>query len=165
MRVDAMDTFAPIVNEAYREYADLLLQHHRRLAEGEESADETIRVEDAMTELWDRLDPIQRKSLSGLGSDLNWVRQGARPAPLAPRPEDVSPEARKALDEARNASNWHTLLHQLRLCGSAIPANDLARLRAEAWLKLGEPQIARIFQELVPHSPEGSSSSRPRPRG
>jgi hypothetical protein len=30
-----MDTFAPTVNERYREYADLLLEHHRRLAEGE----------------------------------------------------------------------------------------------------------------------------------
>jgi hypothetical protein len=160
-----MDTFAPTVNEVYRKYADLLLRHHRRLAEGEESADETIRVEDAMTELWDRLDPIQRKSLSGLGSDLNWVRQGAGPAPLAPKPAEVSPEARKVLEQARNASNWHTLLHQLRLCGSAIPADDLARLRAEAWSKLGEPQIAGFFQEFLRHSPEESSSSRPRPRG
>jgi hypothetical protein len=144
-----MDTFAPTVNDRYKEYADLLLEHHRRLAEGEETADEMIRVEDEMTELWEQLDPIQRKSLSGLGSDLNWVRRGGTPAPLAPRPEDVSPEALKSLDETRNASNWHTLLHQLRLCGSAIPASDLARLRAETWSKLGEPQIAGVFLEFL----------------
>ncbi len=160
-----MDTFAPTVNEVYREYADLLLRHHRRLAEGEPTADETIEVEDEMTELWEQLDPIQRKSLSGLGSDLNWVRRGGLAAPLAPKPEDVTTEAWKALDEASNASNWHTLLHQLRLCGPAIPANDLARLRAEIWSKLGEPQIARVFRELLPHSLEESSSSGPRPRG
>jgi hypothetical protein len=149
-----MDAYAPVVNEVYREYADRLLRHHHLLAEGEESSDEAIRVEDEMTELWDRLDPVQRKSLSGLGSDLNWVRRGGRLAPLAPRPEDISPGDWEALHAASAASNWHTFLHQLRLCGALIPVNELARLRAETWSTLGEPRIARVFQESLRLSSE-----------
>jgi hypothetical protein len=143
-----MDTFTPTMNETYLEYAKRLLQHHRLLAGGKETADETITVEDEMTELWDRLDPIQRKSLSGLSSDLNWVRRGGAPAPLGPKPEDVSPADRHALDEARNASDWHRLLHQLRVCAPSIAVVDLARLRAETWSRLGQAGIAGAFQEF-----------------
>jgi hypothetical protein len=56
------------MNAAYLEYADRLLHHHRLLAEGKETGDETVAVEDEMTDLWERLDLVQRKSLSGLGS-------------------------------------------------------------------------------------------------
>src|SRR5882762_4254235 len=44
-RVETMDTFTPTINEAYLEYANWLLQHHRFLAEGKENADETLAVE------------------------------------------------------------------------------------------------------------------------
>src|SRR5262249_17768937 len=72
-RVETMDTCKPILNDAYLEYATRLLQHHSLLAAGEHSADETIAVEDEMSELWEQLDSAQRMSMSGLGSDLNWV--------------------------------------------------------------------------------------------
>ena len=157
-----MDTFTPTMNEVYLEYADRLLQHHRLLGEGKEAADETLAVEDEMTELWDRLDPIQRKSLSGLGSDLNWVRRGGVSAPRGAKPEDVSSADRQALQEARNASDWHGVLHQLRVCAPLIPLKDLARLRAETWSKLGLPQIACVFDEFLrANVPSTSSSSGP----
>jgi hypothetical protein len=159
-----MDAFTPTMNEAYREYADRLLQHHRFLGEGKDRADETLAVEEEMTELWDRLDPIQRKSLSGLGSDLTWVRRGGAPAPRGPKLEDVSPADRQALQEARNASDWHGVLHQLRVCAPSIPLVDLARLRAETWSELGLPQIASVFDEFLRVNAHSTSSS-PRPSG
>ncbi len=154
-----MDAFTPTLNEAYLDYADRLLQHHRLLGEGKETADELRAVEDEMTDLWDRLDPIQRKSLSGLGSDLNWVRRGGTLAPRGPKPEDVSPADRQALQEARNTSEWHRFLHQLRVCAPALPVLDLARLRAETWSQLGQPRIARVFDEFCRHNVPSTSSS------
>lgn len=165
MKVDIMNSFAPAVNEVYLEYASRLLQHHRLLAEGRESSDEAILVEDEMTELWEQLDPVQRKSLSGLGSDLNWVRRGGQPAPYAPKPDDVSPEDRKALEEAGRVGDWHRLLHQLRACATSIPWSESARLRAEAWSKLGQAHIAGVFQEFLSRAPDLSSSSGPKPQG
>jgi hypothetical protein len=124
-----------------------------------------MRVEDEMTELWDRLDLAQRKSLSELRSDLNWVRRGGRLALHAPRLEDIAPGDWEALQAASAASNWHTFLHQLRLCGALIPVHDLARLRAETWSTLGEPRIARVFQEFPRLSSETSKSTGSGPRG
>jgi hypothetical protein len=150
------------MNEAYLEYAERLLQHHRLLSDGKEAADETFAVEDELTELWDRLDSIQRKSLSGLGSDLNWVRRGGAFAPSGPRIDDVSPADRQALHEARNASDWHGVLHQLRICAPSIPLMDLARLRAETWSKLGLPQVAGVFEEFLRvNTSSTSTSSKP----
>jgi hypothetical protein len=150
------------MNEAYLEYADRLLQHHRLLSDGKETADETLAVEDAMTELWDRLDSIQRRSLSGLGSDLNWVRRGGAPAPSGPKFEDGSPTDWQALHGASNALDWHGFLHQLRVCAPAIPVRDLARLRAETWSKLGLPQVAGVFEEFLRvNTSSTSTSSKP----
>jgi hypothetical protein len=160
-----MNAFTPTMNEVYLEYAERLLRHHQLLSEGLESAEETTQVEDEMTELWDRLDTIQRRSLSGLGSDLNWIRRGGTPAPLGPRAGVLSPEDRRAIDEARDNSDWHRLLHQLRVCVPSIAAIDLADLRAAIWSKLGQPQIARIFHEfslINLASASGPSGSRPR---
>jgi hypothetical protein len=148
-----MDTFTPRMDEVYLEYAKRLLRHHELLTEGKESANETSQVEDEMTELWDQLDAIQRKSLSGLGSDFHWVRRDGRPAHWAPGARELSPEDRTALDEARARADWHRLLHQLRVCAPSLPTIDLAEQRAEIWSTLGQPLIARVFDEfsrLVP---------------
>ena len=144
-----MDAYAPAMNEAYLEYTSRLLQHHRLLAKGAETADETAAVEDEMTELWEQLDSVQRKSLSGLGSDLNWVRRGGSPAPLDLKPRDFSSDDQRTLVEAKNASDWHTLLHQLRVCAPCVPPSLLAYLRAEAWAKIGLPQIAFVFSDFA----------------
>jgi hypothetical protein len=160
-RIDTMKTFAPKIDFAYLEYANRLLQQHRLLADGNESSDETIAVEDEMTKLWEHLDSIQHKSLAGLSSDLNWVRRGGVPAPLGPRADDVSQESLLALDEATRASDWHRLLHLLRVCAPTFRTFDLARFRAETWSKLGQPLIASVFNEFCRLAlPATSHSSR-----
>jgi hypothetical protein len=144
-----MNTCAPAMNQAYLEYASRLLQHHRLLAEGSANADETVAVEDEMTGLWEELDSVQRKSLSGLGSDLNWIRHGGSLPPLGSKPDNVSSEGQRSLVEARNASEWHEVLHQLRVCAPYVPPSALASLRAEAWAKIGLLQIARAFSDFA----------------
>jgi len=143
-----MDAFAPNISKEYTDYAALLLRHHRLLVDGRVDADETAAVEERMTQLWEGLDATQRKSLAGLGSDLNWVRRGAL-APLAPRPQDVSQADLGELARAKEAGEWHKVLHQLRVCTPKVPPAQSAQCRAEAWKAIGQPLIARVFSEYA----------------
>ena len=102
-----------------------------------------------MTELWDRLDAIQQKSLSGLGSDLNSVRRGGISAPLGPRLGDVSTEDRRVLDEARDSFRLASVAAPSSRLWPSLSTIDLAQLRAEIWSILGPPQIAGVFHKFI----------------
>ena len=80
MRVEAMSHFNPTLNNQYRHYAELLLDHHRFLIERNDDSVEAVAAE--LTAPWDELDATQRRSLAGLGSDLNWVRRDLEPPRL-----------------------------------------------------------------------------------
>jgi tetratricopeptide (TPR) repeat protein len=144
-----MGPHPPTIDDSYRRYVDLLLRHSRLLAErGDEDA-ETEAVEEEMTGLWDHLDAVQRRSLSGLGSDLNWVRNGCQLAPRSRRPEEVTPQDRQAIVEALGRDDWHGVLHHARVCSPGIPPYELARTRAVAWQAIGFPQLAGRFFDLA----------------
>lgn len=140
-----MGNFTPIIHDDYLRYADLLLQHHRLLCAGIEESDEIESIEDEMTALWDRLDSVQRASLSGLGSDQNWIRRNGEPAPRGKKREEVTPQDKEALDRSIKEEDWHAALHYIRICHCLFPNDYLANLRSIAWLKLGFPEIANLF--------------------
>jgi len=142
-----MSTNTPTVDETYRRYAELLLRHHHLLAAGREETAETDAVEEEMTQLWDQLTAAQRSSLSGLGSDLSWLRRGCAPAPRGRRAEEISADDLQDLSKAHDEGDWHGLLHCLRLCAATTPARQLAVLRASAWAALKFPNIASLFQD------------------
>jgi hypothetical protein len=144
-----MGKFTPAMDETYLRYADLLFQHQQLLATGREEADETTAVEDELMTVWEELDAVQRQSLSGLGSDLNWVRRGGVAAPRAGSRGDVSPEELQRLRMIEGSGDWHRLLHQLRVCAPALPISRLASLRAAAWSALGQPRIAAVFSDFA----------------
>jgi hypothetical protein len=139
----------PTLDEGYRRYADLLLEHHRLLSEGKDDEAEIEAIEEEMTRLWERLDVPQQRSLSGLGSDLNWVRRKFASAPRGRRPEDVTPEEFQELAHAREVADWHGLLHYLRLCAPAMSPSELASLRAVAWDHIGLPQLVSVFDDVA----------------
>lgn len=144
-----MGPHTPTIDDAYRRYVDLLLRHSRLLAErGDEDA-ETEAVEEEMTRLWDHLNDVQRRSLSGLSSDLNWLRRGCQPAPRSRPPEDVTPQDFRAIVEAKDRDDWHGVLHYLRVCSPKIPPFQLACQRALAWRAIGFPQLAGLFFDLA----------------
>jgi tetratricopeptide (TPR) repeat protein len=144
-----MGPHTPVIDDSYRRYADLLLRHSRLLAErGDEDA-EAEAVEEEMTRLWDHLDAVQRRSLSGLGSDLNWAHNGCQLAPRSRRPEDVTPQDLQAIGEAMEHDDWHRVLHHLRACSPGIPPFELARTRALAWRAIGFPQLTGLFFDLA----------------
>jgi hypothetical protein len=139
--------FSPILDTVYRRYADLLLRHHNLLLEGKESAPETGMIEDEMTELWERLDEMQRQSAKGMGSDLNWVRRRGEPPPKGRKAEEVTSADRRNLLAATTAKEWHAVLHYLRLCAPAILPANLAYFRASAYDAIAFPAYAAIFYQ------------------
>jgi len=143
-----MSTHTPAVDTGpYRQYAHLLLQHHRLLSEGKDQDTETI--EEEMTRIWDQLDGVQKQSLSGLGSDLSWVRRRCQLAPRGRRPEEVTAQDLQALVKAREDSDWHALLHHLRICCAKLPPFQLAYLRGSAYKEVGLSELATVFCDLA----------------
>lgn len=140
---------APTINEAYQGYLGHLLQHHHLLEAGQEESDEIELIEDKMTNLWYTLDDVQRQSISGLEADLVWILRDGLPAPRARKPEEVTLEDWQTLNAVVKSRDWHSILHQLRVCGSRIPPYALALSRAEAWDELDHPEIATLFHDFA----------------
>src|SRR5205823_636365 len=134
MRVRAMHPFNPTIDAAFREYADLQLRRHFLLLDGNTDTPETVAAEGRMDELWEQMDDMQRRSLKGMGSDLNWVRRNGEPPPKGPKsPEEVAAVERQKLVAAMESKEWLGLLHQLRVCAPTIPPVHLAYMRGTAY--------------------------------
>lgn len=145
-----MSSFDPTIDAAFRESAELELRCHYLLLEGKEDALEILAAEDRMTVLWEDLDEVQRRSLNGMGSDLNWVRRkGEQPPNGRKKPEDVTATEQQGLAAAMRLKEWHKVLHYLRLCAPIIPIEKLADLRARAYDDVGLQSYARVFYEFA----------------
>ena len=143
-----MDRTGPTMNAAYRLYAGLLLRHQQLLRAGQDDR-ETEEIEEQMSVLWGQLDEAQRRSLKGIGSDLNWARSGGLQAPKARRLDESSEEERSQLAAAEATGDWHAVLHLLRLCAPALGTADLARRRAAAYRGAGLPQFAEAVEAML----------------
>lgn len=143
-----MTNYTPKVDDRYRRYAALLRQHNDLLTQASAES-ELDSFECEMTQLWDELEATQQRSLSGLSSDLNWLRRGGELAPRTRSAAQVSDSDLHDLSQARDAHEWHKLLHYLRLCAARLSPFDVAFLRATAWQVLGFPQLAQTFSGLA----------------
>jgi hypothetical protein len=141
-----MAEFAPTIDAAFREYADLELRCHHLLLDGKEDSLETTEAEDRMEKLWPKLDDVQQRSLRGMASDLSWIRRKGEPPPRGRKtPEEVAATDRQELSAAIKSKEWHRILHYLRLCAPTFQAASLARERAIAYDAIGFPHYARVF--------------------
>ena len=143
-----MSPFDPTTDAVFREYADLELRCHHLLLEMKENAPELAAAEDRMDVLWEQLDEVQRRSLKGMGSDLNWVRRKGESPPNGRKdPTDVPPLEQQELMAAIGSKEWHKVLHDLRLCAPLFPVITLAHLRGSAYDAIGFPTYASVFYE------------------
>src|SRR5487761_2689668 len=142
-----MSSFDPKIDDGFREYAALQLRRHGLLISGGNEDSEIDQIEDRMTELWEQFDETQRQSANGMGSDLNWIRRKGNPPPQGRKAEDVTPGERQELIAARQANEWHSFLHYLRICASTIPCVNLAHLRGKAYEAIGFPEYASAFHQ------------------
>src|SRR6266542_212155 len=145
-RAKIMTEFDPTVDAAFREYADLELRRHHLLLDGKEDSVEIAEAEDRMDNLWTKLDDVQRRSLSGMASDLNWIRRKGKPPPKGRKtPEEVEATEQQELSAAIKLREWHRILHYLRLCAPTFQSALLAREREIAYDAIGFPEYARVF--------------------
>lgn len=163
----------PKADAGFVEYADSCLRHHQLLMEGKEASPEIAEIEDRMEELWLQLDEIQRQSLNGISSDLNWIRREGEPPPRGrTSPTEVCLHDQEELSAAMKSKDWHRVLHYLRLCAPAFESASLARERSVAYEFIGLPSYAKLFKAKaiefapltnlsVPYSPIPASRVRP----
>lgn len=154
-----MSSFDPTLDTAFRESAELELRCHHLLLEGKENDPEIQAAEDRMTVLWEKLDEVQRRSLNGMGSDLNWVRRKCEPPPKGRKlPTEVTDEEQQELAAALFMLDWHRILHYLRLCAPRLSIAYLAQRRGTAYDGVGLHAYARVFHELVPATDPGKAA-------
>jgi len=145
-----MREFEPTIDAVFREYADLGLRRHQLLSAGKDDSAEVAEAEERMDTLWPRLDEVQRRSLKGMASDLNWIRRKGEPPPKGRKtPVEVSEQDQQELSAAIRSKEWHRILHYLRLCAPAFQAASLARERGIAYEAIALPGYARVFSESV----------------
>lgn len=144
-----MSPIDPIIDTSFRKYADLQFQRHGLLMSGKEQDPKFDQLEERMTELWEKFDAIQRESVNGMGSDLNWIRRKGQPPPKGRKAEEVTPGERQELVAARVRKEWHGFLHYMRICASTIPAVNLAYLRGNTYDAIGFPTYAIAFYEFA----------------
>lgn len=145
-----MTEFNPAMDQAFRECADLQLRHHYLLLDNKDDSEEMIAVEARLEELWPSFDEIQRRSLSGMGSDLNWIRRNCEPPPRGRKtPDEVSSAERHELEAAMKSKEWHRILHFLRLCAPWFQASSLASERRIAYDAIGLPRYSSAFAQVV----------------
>ncbi|HUY89252.1 MAG TPA: hypothetical protein VMV10_10995 [Pirellulales bacterium] len=136
---------APVINEAYRIYVRILRRLHQLEVAGQAQSPEAAELESQLEDAWEPLTSDQRESVAGLGSDLNWIRRGL--PPRGTPKEKVQSEDLKAVQRAIQANRPREVLWRLRHCAAAMPQAELARLRGDAWAKLGEHETALLFFE------------------
>jgi hypothetical protein len=139
----------PTINEAYVAYADLLLKHIRLLSDSKDESAEIEQVEEAMSRLWEKLDEAQRRSLKGIGSDLNWVRRRGELPPRGRASEEVSQKNQADLKAAQIAEDWHAVLYHLRTCAAVMPSERLAAIRAQCYREIGLESVASAFHDFA----------------
>ena len=145
-RAKIMSEPNPTINGVFREYTALTLRLHQLLLEGAEDSAEMSEVEERMETIWPTLDEVQRRSLKGMASDLNWIRRNGGPPPKGPKTvADVSAQELQELSAAIKSKEWHRILHYLRRCAPAFQAASLARERGIAYEAIGFAEFARVF--------------------
>jgi len=144
-----MSSFTPIIDEKYQKYAELLLARHQLLLDGKDGDSHTEDIEDRLTELWEKLDDAQQRSLNGVSSDLNWVRRRGALPPKSRKPEEITQADRDSLATAEAGKDGHGVLHYLRVCAPVEPGEALARRRANAYAEIGFPQLASLFKDFA----------------
>jgi hypothetical protein len=149
MKAESITSYDPRFDQAYMEYTEMLLRRHFILLNGAETSPELEGIDEQLTLIWDQLDESQRKSLNGMGSDLNWVRRRGKLAPKARKEREITTEDGKELNDALSNKQWNKLLYFLRVCSAQISAERMALMRAQAYENLNLERVASVFYEFA----------------
>ncbi len=142
-----MKTATHLLDEHFREYISLLARLQQFFLEGKEDSPEADALRDRMDRPWDALSPEQSEIVAGLCADLNGMIDGPSPG-TNPSESELLQES-LALREARDAGDMLAVLRHLRALTHYHSPAEVAALRAEAWDRIGETEMARLFSEYA----------------
>jgi hypothetical protein len=156
-----MNNFLPVTEtERLNEYARLAVERHHLLrvmpedVEEDGGTEELWRVEDKMATGWQQLDEAERHAVSGLTSDLVWVRRKGGLAPKSHSLNDVSILHAKMLLRSLSENRIYEALHYIRVCrpliGKHLSAVWRASLYREAFLGVASDVFMKAVGEIYP---------------
>ena len=141
--------YAPAMTDAYLAYAAHSLRYHDLQLRNDADTSAAEGLEEEMSAQWSSLDDVQRKSLSGIGSDLIWIRSKAVLAPRGRKLEEIEESDKRMLLEATKSNDYHAVLHHLRICAAAVSPEKLAFARGGAYRHAGLPRLGAIFHDFA----------------
>lgn len=154
-----MENYLPTIeSDRINDYAWLTVERHKLLLASPEELEESggteelWRVEDKMAKGWQLLSEAERQSVSGLASDLAWVRRKGDLAPNSHSSADVSLEDVKLLIQSLIDGQVYQSLHYVRVClpftGNHLAAMWRSRLYRQAFSGVAN-SIFDGFAEMI----------------
>ena len=135
-------------NPDYCLYETLLIQVHKLIASGDGDSDAADALREQMDDPWYRLSEDEQARLRGLSGDLYLLVNSEKTEPEFP-PGITSREWAEHLQEARDWSDWTTVLSMVRRRPALLPPEEAALLRAQAYDALGHPNPALLFLDFA----------------
>ena len=140
--------FLPVVeSEKMNEYARFAVKRHILLcenpgAEEEEDTEPLWDIGDKMLDSWQHLNEAERQAVSGLTSDLSWIR---RKGELAPK-QVLEPiiELENGLEE-----DPYRTLHFMRICLPLLGKKRVATGRAAIYQKVFGGVASQVFKDFA----------------
>jgi hypothetical protein len=141
--------FLPVVeSEKMNEYARLAVKRHILLCEVperlpiKEDTEPLWDIEDKMSNSWQHLNEAERQAVSGLTSDLSWIRRNGE---LAPK-QVLEPiiELENGLEE-----DPYRTLHFMRICLPLLGKKRVATGRAAIYQKVFGGVASQVFKDFA----------------
>jgi tetratricopeptide (TPR) repeat protein len=135
-------------NPHFRDYEHLVHRLHRLIAARKGDTDEAGAVRDEMEEAWRHLSAEELRRLDGLLGDLYMLQNDEVFEPVDG--DDTAHEALNVeLQAAWRQERWEDVLRLLRKGPPAMPADEVAYLRANAYDQLGHVDAALLFMQYA----------------
>lgn len=159
-----MENYLPVIeSERMNGYARLAVERHNLLRTMPEDVEEDggtetqWRIEDKMAGEWQRLDDGQRQAVSGLASDLAWVRRKGELAPKSHPASAVEAKHIFILSEALKSGRRYEVLYYVRVClpiiGNHLAGVMRASLYREAFGGAATQVFSDAFEQIHPMMP------------
>jgi len=114
-----------------------MLELHELAMNGRDETPEADRIHDTMEHAWWKVSDVEQNLVNGLSGDLISIE--------SPGLSRIATQLEGTIPQPSSKAEWIELLEWLRLNDANIPADQLAFLRGNAWVALGQHRAAEVF--------------------